>query len=156
MGSKALIYKERLKANLRQSERHLERIKIAFTHVNMPLNKETFLGYLENDEKVAFLDQIIYRFSKLQDTLGAKVFKDLMLYFGENVNRPFLDILYDLEKLGYVNVEDWYEFRDLRNEISHNYEDNEKVVINIVNFIWKNLGKFEEIIKKIKEEVCAG
>ena len=38
-------------------------------------------------------EDLIYRFSKLQDCMGAKLFKSVLLYEGENVNKPFLDLL---------------------------------------------------------------
>ncbi len=43
----------------------------------------------------AFCDQVVYRFSKLQDIMGAKLFKSFLLFQGENINKPFLDILLD-------------------------------------------------------------
>jgi len=153
MGNKTLIYKEKLKKALNESETHLIRLKEAFGYLDdMPLDKERFEEILKDNIKLAFCDQIIYRFSKLQDTMGAKLFKSLMLYMGESVNRPFLDILYDLEKMGYIRVDDWYEFRDIRNELSHNYEDSEENY-KIINYIYENLENFEKILFKIKESL---
>ena len=43
--------------------------------------------------------KIIYRFSKLQDCMGTKLFKSVLMYQGENVNKPFLDILNTIYKL---------------------------------------------------------
>jgi len=48
---------------------------------------------VNNTQYLAYSDQSIYRFSKLQDCMGAKLFKSVLLYQGENVNKPFLDIL---------------------------------------------------------------
>ena len=31
----------------------------------------------------------------------------------------------------------WFEIRDLRNEIAHDYEDNDEIAINILNDIYK-------------------
>ncbi|NPA11091.1 MAG: hypothetical protein GXO62_02490 [Epsilonproteobacteria bacterium] len=152
MGNKTLIYKEKLKKALNESEIHLVRLKEAFNNIDMPLDKKKFQKILQDNVKLAFCDQIIYRYSKLQDTMGAKLFKSLMLYMGENIQRPFLDILYDLEKMGYISVEDWYEFRDIRNELSHNYEESDENY-KIINFIYQNLDAFEEILKKIKDSL---
>ncbi len=46
-----------------------------------------------------------------------KTFKSLLLYLGENVNRPFLDILNQLERIDIIDVDEWFEIIDLRNEI---------------------------------------
>jgi hypothetical protein len=152
MGNKTLIYKEKLKKALNESEIHLVRLKEAFNHIDMPLDKKKFDEILQDNVKLAFCDQIIYRYSKLQDTMGAKLFKSLMLYMGENIDKPFLNILYDLEKMGYIRVEDWYEFRDIRNELSHNYEESDENY-QIINFIYQNLDVFEDILKKVKDSL---
>ena len=100
-------------------------------------------------EHLAYSDQIIYRFSKLQDCMGAKLFKSVLLYEGENVNKPFLDILNRLEDIDIINVDEWFEIRDLRNEIAHDYEDNEEMAINILNTIYKLKIDLREILDAI-------
>ena len=85
-----------------------------------------------------FSDQIIYRFSKAQDTIGAKLFKTYLLVQGENSDKPFLDILNGLEKSSIVNVEKWFELREIRNEIAHDYEDNECHGKDVINLIYAN------------------
>lgn len=86
---------------------------------------------------MAFSDQVIYRFSKLQDTMGAKLFKSILLSQGENVDKPFLDILNQLEKIDIIKVDEWFEIIDLRNEIAHNYDDNEEWALEVLNSICK-------------------
>lgn len=98
---------------------------------------DDFRIILESTEHLAYSDQIIYRFSKLQDCMGAKLFKSVLLYEGENVNKPFLDILNQLEAIDIITVDEWFEIRDLRNEIAHDYEDNDEIAINILNTIYK-------------------
>ncbi|WP_236613284.1 hypothetical protein [Chrysiogenes arsenatis] len=71
----------------------------------------------------------MYRFSTLQDTMGAKLFKPAFLYLGENIDKPFIDILKQLEHIDILSVDEWFEIRDLRNEIARNYEANESVII---------------------------
>jgi uncharacterized protein YkuJ len=90
------------------------------------------MNILEDNQKLAYSDQIIYRFSKLQDCMGVKLFKSVLLYQGENVKIPFLDILNQLERIDIVNIDDWFEIRDLRNEIAHDYDDNDLVTMNIL------------------------
>jgi hypothetical protein len=75
--------------------------------VHFPITQTDYTHILQSVELLAYSDQIIYRFSKLQDTIGAKLFKSVMLYEGENVNRPFLDILNRLEAMDIINIESW-------------------------------------------------
>ena len=46
------------------------------------------------DETVSYLDQFIYRFTKLQDAMGTRLFPALAcMITGSDEPRPFLDIL---------------------------------------------------------------
>jgi hypothetical protein len=113
MGNKTLVYKIKVEENLKQSYTHLKRLNDAFTELGnryaFPIDKNVYENMINNIQDLAFSDQIIYRFSKLQDTIGAKLFKGLLLYQGENVDKPFLDILNQLEKIDIVDVEEWFE-----------------------------------------------
>ncbi len=155
MGNKTLIYRNKVEANLQESFKHLKRINSAFDKLekryNFPLNKQNFDILSDCIEDVAFSDQIIYRFSKLQDCMGAKLFKSLLLYQGENVNKPFLDILNQLERIDIINVENWFEMRDLRNEIAHEYEDNEEFAIHILNSIYDLRNELSAILNSVKK-----
>ena len=141
MGNKTLVYKQKVTDNLNESYKHLLRLENAFEALKknyfFPISTDNFKIILENIEHLAYSDQIIYRFSKLQDCMGAKLFKSVLLYEGENVNKPFLDILNQLEAIDIINVDEWFEIRDLRNEIAHDYEDNDEIAINILNTIYK-------------------
>ena len=154
MGNKTLIYQKKLSDNLRESYKHFHRLESALDALqevhSFPLNKDTFDAIVKSREHLAYSDQVIYRFSKLQDCMGAKLFKSVLLYQGENINRPFLDILNQLEKMEIVNIDEWFEIRDLRNEIAHDYEDNELVAIDILNTIFKLKNELEEILNAIK------
>ena len=83
--------------------------------------------------------------------MGAKLFKSLLLYEGENIDKPFLDILNRLEKMDIINVDEWFEIRDLRNEISHEYDNNEKSVIEILNMIYELKDKLSNILQRIQK-----
>ena len=158
MGSKIVIYRKRLEDNLNESYKHLQRLNGAFEEIGIrytfPINKEIFFQIIESKQLLAYSDQIIYRFSKLQDCMGAKLFKSILLYQGENTNRPFLDILNQLEKIDIVDVDEWFEIRDLRNEIAHDYEDNDATAMHILNTIYKlkkELGNILDTVNKIIE-----
>lgn len=141
MGNKTLVYKQKVTDNLNESYKHFLRLENAFEALKrtytFPISMDNFKKIVDNVEYLAYSDQIIYRFSKLQDCMGAKLFKSVLLYEGENVNKPFLDILNRLEVIDIINVDEWFEIRDLRNEIAHDYEDNDEIVINILNTIYK-------------------
>jgi len=54
-----------------------------------------------------------------------------------------------------INVDEWFEIRDLRNEISHDYDTNDNIAINILNTIYivkddlkKSLNAIDKMIGK--------
>jgi len=152
-----VLYREKVLANLEESFRHLKRVENAFLELtkkfSFPIQKSSFQKILESNQYLAYSDQIIYRFSKLQDNMGAKLFKSLLLYQGENVNRPFLDILNQLEKIEIINVDEWFEIQDLRNEIAHDYSSNDDVTIDILNTILELKDDLRKILERVQESL---
>ncbi len=153
----SLVYKQKVQDNLKESYKHLLRLENAFEALKknylFPVSMDDFKIVLDNVEHLAYSDQIIYRFSKLQDCMGAKLFKSVLLYEGENINKPFLDILNQLEAIDIINVDEWFEIRDLRNEIAHDYEDNDEIAINILNTIYKLKIDLKETLEAISKLV---
>ena len=78
---------------------------------------------LLTDEQVQDIDQFILRYTKLQDTMGTRLFTSILNYLYEPVdNRPMLDVLHRLEKLGLIdNIVMWQEVRLVRNRFAHDY-----------------------------------
>lgn len=155
MGHKALMYRKKLEAGIAECRRHLTRLETAFSmlqaHCSFPLDKQQMLQLHEDPQLLAYSDQCIYRFSKLQDTMGAKLFKSVLLYLGESTDKPFLDILNELEKIDIVNVDEWFEIRDLRNEIAHDYEDDEGMAADILNTIFRLKDELAGILTQIEK-----
>ncbi|MBT5933971.1 hypothetical protein [Sulfurimonas sp.] len=153
MGDSTLVYKTKFQKVFQESQIHLKRIDEAFSELGksyeFPLVVKDFDSLTKNRVHLAFADQIIYRFSKAQDSMGGKLFKAYMLYQGTNVDKPFLDILNSLEKLNILEVDEWFELREIRNEIAHDYADNEKLAVDILNNIFKHKKELENILSAI-------
>jgi len=72
----------------------------------MPLSIESYLSL--NDVDLSFIDQLIFRFSKLQDTMGEKIFPFILVLSKEDVKKKtFIDILNRLEELEVVDKTEW-------------------------------------------------
>ena len=72
------------------------------------------------------LDQIAYRFGKMQDSLGEKVLPGLLLAAQEPVapEATFIEKLHRLERLGAVpSAAEWKLLRELRNALAHDDPD---------------------------------
>jgi hypothetical protein len=126
------------KEKLYECRKHVEKITVARQYLSkyMPLTVELYanLNYID----VSFVDQLVFRFSKLQDTLGEKVFPAILRLSEEEVKRKtFIDILNRLEELGIIEKNEWLKLREIRNEIAHEYSfnTNEQVesITNVYN-----------------------
>ena len=80
---------------------------------------------LEEDSALRRLtDQILYRFTKLQDAMGERLVPATLGWLREpHESWPMRDRLDRLEKLGYLDVVDWLAWRDVRNRLAHEYPD---------------------------------
>lgn len=78
---------------------------------------------LENDPALRRLtDQILYRFTKLQDAMGERLVPATLTWLREPHEAwPMRDRLDRLEKIGILDVEPWLVWRDVRNRLAHEY-----------------------------------
>jgi len=112
-----------VRENLELAKLYIDRLEKA----KREIEEKNLIENLDiNDfETVKVLDSFIFRFIKLQDYLGQKLFRRFLEIIGEYYeNMSFLDILDKLEKLGIINSADrWMEIRKLRNKLTHEYPD---------------------------------
>ena len=101
---------------------------------------------------LALFDQLIYRFSKLQDSMGARLFRQLLQLMEEDVSSlPFIDVLNRLEKLKLLdNAKDWVKLRQTRNIVSHEYPFLKEVQIEELNILPEEVKKLSTIWLKLK------
>ena len=78
---------------------------------------------LETDSALRRLtDQILYRFTKLQDAMGERLIPATLSWLREPHEAwPMRDRLDRLERLGYLDVDVWLAWRDIRNRLAHEY-----------------------------------
>ena len=125
---------------------HLKRANATYKDIqNIDFKDDVFAS----DENVKTIDAFIYRFVKLQDYMGDKLFKELLRSLMDyKDNMSMLDVLAKLEKLEIIPSEDrWLDYREVRNKLTHEYPDNED---DILDGIQISLVYFSEIRKMIK------
>lgn len=71
------------------------------------------------------LDQFAYRYTRLQDDMGAKLMPAVLKALGEDVaTMSALDRFARLEQLGWLpSADDWLILRQIRNQFAHDYPD---------------------------------
>ena len=144
---------EKLSRIFYECDKHIQRIEYATKNMSkfMPLYKDKYIS-LDND-KIKDIDQFLFRFSKLQDTMGQRLFKNILLFLGEDVeSKPFIDILNLMEKFGLLeSAIEWRRLREARNELAHNYDDDADEMSLIINKLYGDTELMISIYKHIKQ-----
>ena len=118
-----------------------------------PLTYETY--NTSTEATIGNIDQLIFRFTKLQDELGNNTFRFLLVYLQEDiVDKPFRDILNSLERLKIIESADtWLILRELRNDLTHEYPELVDETIDKLNHLFHQLPLLENILSIIKLQV---
>jgi hypothetical protein len=109
---------------------------------------------LEEDQ-IETLDQYLYRFAKLQDAIGQRLFAGVLELLEEpSKQMSFLDKLNRLEQLGFIDSkEQWLMLRNLRNSIAHEYEDDTSKMCQAINHMYQSYVTLVQYFTKIHEKV---
>ena len=142
----------KLALHLKESNIHIERLLDVLIVLDSlyPLSMET----LENisSEIKDKLDVLAFRFSKLQDLMGTKIFREYLTILQYPVeDKNFLDILKELDKENIIDIDKWSEFRGVRNSISHDYPSQADEKLEAINYLIKNVRYLMDVIYDIKE-----
>lgn len=111
----------RLTAAIWECNRHVDALTAAM--LDWQAGDPPSVEALDQDAAVRRLtDQILYRFTKLQDAMGERLVPTTLAWLQEpQESWPMRDKLDRLEKLGYLDVEAWLQWRDVRNRLAHEY-----------------------------------
>lgn len=119
------------------------------------IKKELNIDFLENVNNRRLANSFLFYFAKLQDKIGAKLFKKVLYELGEidSFAIPFRDVLDILEKLEILKADEWLLIREIRNELSHDYPDDIGESIENLKLAIKFFPKILEIYKKLKDAI---
>lgn len=144
---------DKLTETLAICELHYQRMMFAWGSMQkyFPLTEIKFSQI--SPIELALLDQLIYRFSKLQDSMGSRLFKQLLELLEEDISGlPFIDILNRMEKLNLLDdAKDWMTLRQTRNTVSHEYPFFKEVQMEELNLLPEEVEKLATIWIKLKE-----
>jgi hypothetical protein len=136
-----------------ECDKHLKRINSAYLKMSvfMPLDARKYEQL--TDDEIEHIDQFLFRFAKLQDAMGEKLFMLILEFLKEEHTRakPFIDILNRLEQLGLLDDKNvWLELRKTRNNIAHQYEDEPQQAAEALNAIYAAKPLLEKIYTSLK------
>jgi len=142
-----------IESSVKECETHIlrlrrgERLLAGF----FPLTMESYSDL--DDEKTEHIDQFLYRFSKLQDSMGTRLLPSVFAYLeGDDSPRPFLDVLNRLEKLGILSdVKDWEFFRSLRNNLAHDYPESAAQTVETLNLLFTEWRRLADTFARVRD-----
>jgi len=147
-------FKKVILSSIKENESHKEKIinSVDKLKSKIPLNLELFENLSEGE--ITYLDQILFRFTKMQDSIGGRLLPSLYNFLENNNARiPFLDILHFMEKQSIIpSTESWIFFRNLRNNLSHEYPESIDKTIENLNLFFSKLPDFFDFFESIKKE----
>lgn len=129
---------------------HQKRAKNAMNEIQewARIDSEIF----EDFEKIKTVDTFIYRFIKMQDLMGDKLFRVFLDAIGEyKDNMSLLDVLDKLEKLEIIpDAQEWMVYRKLRNKLTHEYPNNEEEIIEGIKVSMEIFSDIEIVLANIE------
>lgn len=116
----------------------------------LPLKTED----MEDINRIKTIDSFIYRFGKIQDIMGEKLFPAFLEQLQEyNKSMSLIDILHKLEKLNVLNTDDWIKIRQIRNTMTHEYPDNTDEIITTITSALEYFETMKNIYKLIANKL---
>lgn len=133
--------RDRFESLLAECEAHEHRLNQAKANCRQmfPLDAGAYAAL--TDEQVTNIDQLVYRFSKLQDAVGAKLVPATVRALREDAaTLTIIDSLNELEKAGALeSAERWMQLRETRNQLAHDYQDDPEEGSENLNSVYRAL-----------------
>ena len=145
--------RETAESAIRECESHIAQLGVAQEELQprQPLTEEG-LNALGRHE-LAHLDQLIYRFTRLQDSMARRFLPALyQVLEADESPKPFLDILNRLEQLGVISsVAEWQNYRNLRNNLAHDYPGSQVETIATLNELFETWTGLADMFRQARD-----
>jgi len=108
--------------------------------------------FLSEYGSVRIVNSFLFNYSKIQDKIGAKLFRKFLYVINEidDLNIPMIDVLNLLEKFDILNKDKWERLREIRNSIAHEYPYNIQERVENIYLALNGYEILRQIYKNIK------
>lgn len=115
----------------------------------MPLGVESYQTLAETT--IEHVDQLFYRFAKLQDTMGQNLLPAVLTALHEDTTKmSALDIVKRSETLGIIHrADEWVDMRILRTGMFDDRENDSAEMAVLLNRIYENSEKLSAVLHQI-------
>jgi hypothetical protein len=140
-----------LSKQLEKVQRHYEALREYKAYIeatSFDFSVERFRE-LDTPQK-AVLDAYLKRFAALQDYLGAKVFKSLLDASGIAYTK-MSEVLTLIESEGIISLDRWIEFRNIRNDLEHDYPDELAETLQDLAYCVRHFDYMEQVVADVMQ-----
>ena len=138
-----------IKHQLQKVKSHYDALKDYYEYINdtsFDLSASSYEKLPIQDRGV--LEAYLKRFASLQDYLGAKVFKGLLDNAGITYTK-MSEVLTLVEKEGIIDLDRWIEFRNIRNDLEHDYPDELDDALKDLKYCFDSFSDMDSIVEKV-------
>jgi hypothetical protein len=138
---------------LRVCRLHLSALQGALAAARLPVSAQALQS--AGMDRIRALDQAVLRYLKLQDVLGEHVLRRFAVETLREPleNQPMLDILERLERLGFLDADDWMATRRLRNQLTHDYPEDPERQAALLNQLPAASAQLTAVLRRIETRV---
>lgn len=109
------------------------------------------LALAQNDERSERVEAFAARYSRLQDTLGDRLFPRLLALVGQQ-GKSLIDRLNQLERLGLLDdAQLWLAWRNLRNRLVHEYVENPEDFVDALQVAREYSAALGAVVARVDE-----
>ncbi len=111
-------------------------------------------SWLADYSNQRIVNSFLFNYIKIQDKLGASLFRKLLFALREidNENLSMIDILNLLEKLEIIkSVNEWDQLREIRNIIAHEYPSDIEERLENIDLALNGFDQLKELFTHIKQ-----
>ena len=138
------------KQNWNEAQRNQAKLNSSLTRLaaTFPL-QANFLQH-SSEQQIDSIDAFRVRFADLQDCIGNKLFKGILLLEEEQPTST-LDTLHKMEKRQILpDVELWREIRHARNAFAHDYPESDQEKADTLNYAFDLAPELEKILNNVQ------
>ena len=127
-----------------------------FIHIHNALEKlKAYLpivsAHLDDRDVVEHIDQMIFRFMKIQDGMGRRLIPLIVeMIEADTSEMTFIDKLNRLEKFGLIEPGEWNSYRKIRNDLAHTYPEEKEELVDAINEAAVIIQKLEASFLKMR------
>ncbi len=140
---------EKVKSAVSEQERNFIHIYHALEKLMpyLPIGAE----HLDDKDIVEHIDQMIFRFMKIQDGIGRRLIPLIVEAIEADTSEmTFIDKLNRLEKFGLMGSGEWNIYRKIRNDLTHTYPEEKEALFEAINAAVAIIPGLEETYQKMR------